>query len=192
MDMYLRTYSLTRTIALVGTLAIALAALAAITTSSADAKLVAPRAKCAGQKNASAPEGRQEQAMRCLINFARKNSGSGRMKADRRLERAAGRKSGDVMNCGFSHTACGNPADLYPRRFGYDNGSWQWGENIAWGARQKGTARMILKAWLSSPPHRETLLRGSFDDLGLGLKRGRFAGHSKAGVWVLQVGCNGC
>jgi hypothetical protein len=36
------------------------------------------------------------------------------------------------------------------------------------------------------------MLTGAFEHIGLGLKRGRFGGHSNAAVWVLQVGCRGC
>jgi uncharacterized protein YkwD len=153
----------------------------------ADAGLVAPRSKCSGQANHKAPEPVQEDAMRCLINYARDHSGGGNLNAHRALERASGRKVGDVVNCGFSHTACGNPADLYARRFGYASGNFQWGENLAWGRGKRGSARNIIQAWLSSPPHRSTMLRGSFDDFGIGLKH-----HGKSAVWVLQVGCHGC
>jgi uncharacterized protein YkwD len=135
----------------------------------------------------------QEDAMLCLINYARGHAGAGGLDADGSLERAAGRKSGDVMRCGFSHTACGNPADLYANRYGYTSASsWQWGENLAWGDGDRGSAREILKAWLNSPPHRETMLRGSFEDAGIGLRRGRFSGRDEVGVWVLELGCHGC
>ncbi len=130
--------------------------------------------------------------MRCLINFARHASGAGTVRSDRALERAAGHKAGDVARCGLSHSACGQPADVYPRRFGYTSGSFQWGENLAYGRGKRGSARKVLKAWLGSPPHRATLLRGSYEHLGLGLRRGRFSGQRNVGVWVLQLGCRGC
>jgi uncharacterized protein YkwD len=99
-----------------------------------------------------------------------------------------------VVECGFSHTACGRQADLWPHKYGYTSGvgSWALGENLAWGRGGRGSARMILKAWLASPPHRSTMLANSFEDLGIGLYRGSFNGGSNAGVWVLQVGCRGC
>ena len=172
-----------------------MAALAAllITASVAEAQLVAPPSKCSGQQNASAPEPQQEDAMKCLINYARSHAGAGHVSSDNSLEKAAGRKAGDVMQCGFSHTACGRPADIYARRYGYMSApSWSWGENLAWGRGGLGTARSILKAWLNSPPHRETMLNGSFEHFGLGLKRGSFSGHANAAVWVLELGCHGC
>ena len=36
------------------------------------------------------------------------------------------------------------------------------------------------------------MLRGSFDDAGIGLREGRFSGHRNAAVWVLELGCQGC
>jgi uncharacterized protein YkwD len=173
---------------------IAALAIAAIGASGASAAgMVAPRSDCEGQTNAKAPESQQERAMRCLINHARAHTGAQSLGSSRSLERAAGQKSGDVMRCGFSHTACGRPADLYPRRFGYTAaGSWAWGENLAVGRGKRGSARKVLKAWLHSPPHREAMLRGSFDDAGIGLRRGRFSGHRDVAVWVLELGCHGC
>ena len=76
------------------------------------------------------------------------------------------------MRCGFSHTACGDPADLYARRYGYTSAS-ELGlgrEPRPVGRGKRGTARRVLKAWLNSPPHREAMLRGSFDDAGIGLR----------------------
>ena len=160
----------------------------------AQASLVAPGSACKGQQNQNAPESQQEDAMRCLIDYARDRSGVRDIDSNRKLEKAAGRKRGDVVRCGFSHTACGRQADLWPHKFGYTSGagSWSLGENLAWGRGGRGTARMIVKAWLASPPHRSTMLAGSFEDLGIGLYRGSFSGGRDAGVWVLQVGCRGC
>jgi hypothetical protein len=168
----------------------AFAALAATLPATAEAGLVASPTSCPGQQNTQAPEHKQEQAMHCMIDHAR----AGSTRSHRALERGAGRKVGDIFDCGFSHTACGRPFDTYPKRFGYSAGarSWRLGENIAWGKRERGGARQIIKAWLKSPPHRATLLNGSYEHIGIGLKRGRFGGSGKAAVWVLQIGCRGC
>src|SRR5262245_31075007 len=139
-----------------------LTAVASIGTATAAANLVAPGSKCPGQQNTHASEHDQQKAMLCLINYARRHANSGGVNSNHELERAAGRKAGDVMRCGFSHTACGNPADLYAHRFGYTGGgSWSWGENLAWARGRGGTARNTLKDWLNSPPHRYTMLRGA-------------------------------
>lgn len=168
--------------------------IAAVAAAQARADLVAPRSACDGQANRRAPEPRQEDAMRCLISYARDHAGVGHLSSNRKLEKAAGRKQRDVVDCGFSHTACGLQADLYPHLFGYTDGAsgWAFGENLAWGRGKRGTARNVLKAWLASPGHRETMLHGAFDDLGIGLYRGSFGGGSNVAVWVLQVGCTGC
>jgi uncharacterized protein YkwD len=182
----------TRALAIASTVA-TIAALFAVAAGPAQARMVAPRSECPGQQKTAAPEPAQEDAMRCLINYARSQAGVGHVGTSKSLEKAAGRKSGDVMRCGLSHTACGRPADLYPRNFGYMSApSWSWGENLAWGRGQLGSPRNILKAWLNSPPHRETMLTGSFQHLGLGLKRGSFGGHANAAVWALELGCHSC
>jgi uncharacterized protein YkwD len=179
------------TVAVIGALAAAI--LLAFSAAGASAKLVAPRSKCAGQQNIHAPRPLQKKAMVCLINYARDHAGVGHVSVQRSLEKAAGRKAGDVIRCGFSHTACGRPADIYARRFGYMSApSWSWGENLAWGRGSLGTARNILKAWLNSPPHRMTMLTGAFEHMGIGLKRGSFSGHANAAVWALELGCHGC
>lgn len=159
----------------------------------ANASLVAPTSKCAGQTQQKAPKRVQEKAMRCLINYAREHSGMHGLDSSHSLERAASRKSGDVMQCGFSHTACGRPADLYAQRYGYTSASsWQWGENLAWGRGDRGSPRAIMQAWLNSPPHRETMLTRSFDDAGISVRHGTFSGKRNVGLWVLEIGCHGC
>ena len=172
--------------------AIALAALLA--SGAAASGLVAPGAECHGQQNVNAPEQRQEDGLRCLIAYARERAGLQRLGSQRALERSAGRKAGDVMDCGFDHTACGRPADKWAHVYGYSSGtrSWRWGENLAWGTAGRGSARNVFKAWLRSSAHRSTMFTGAFEHLGIGLKRGRFAGHSNTAVWVLQLGCRGC
>jgi uncharacterized protein YkwD len=170
----------------------AFAALAFLAGARAGADLVAPGSKCRGQQNIHASEHEQEQAMECLLNYARRHANAGRLKRNKSLERAAGRKAGDVMRCGPSHTACGHPADAYAHSFDYTRGSWAWGENIGWGDGKGGSARAVFKEWLNDPPHRDTMMRGSFEHLGIGLKRGSFQGDSNSAVWVIELGCRGC
>jgi uncharacterized protein YkwD len=170
-----------------------LGSLSLIPASPANASLVAPGSKCAGQQNTHASKAEQKHAMVCLLNYAREHANAGGLNANHKLQRAAGRKAADVMRCGFSHEACGRPGDFYANEFGYtSSASWAWGENLAWGRGKGGTARSILKQWLNSPPHRETMLRGSFEDVGVGMRTGGFSGHKHAAVWVLELGCHGC
>src|SRR6185436_13165347 len=90
----------------------ATALIALVAASSAPASMVAPRASCAGQNNPHISGHAQQRAMECLINYARSQAGVHGLNSDHALEKAAGRKSHDVAACGFSHTACGNAADL--------------------------------------------------------------------------------
>lgn len=176
-----RTLALGSALAVLGTI---------IPAAGAQAGVVASANSCPGQENVDASEQRQEQAMRCLIAHAR----SAPTDSHGVLERAAGRKVGDVFDCGFSHTACGRSFDTYAKRYGYASGTpgWRLGENLAWGQGHQGSARQVLIAWLNSPPHRETMLNSTFEHIGIGLKHGRFSGRSQSAVWVLEIGCRGC
>jgi uncharacterized protein YkwD len=154
---------------------------------SASADLLPSRNACQGQKNARADERQQERALRCVVEHVRLAAGAGRLSAHSALERAAGRKVKDVARCGFTHTACGRAADAWPKHFGYDSASsWRWGENLATG-KGRMTAREAVKAWLNSPPHRGTIMQGSYEHIGAAMRR---SGNST--FWVLQVGCHGC
>ena len=145
-------------------------------------------ADCGADTNPGAPEPEQEDAMRCLVDHVRDRAGAGGAGSQGQLERAAGGKAGDVVDCGFSHTACGNAADEWARRTGYiGDGSWRWGENLARGRGGDGTARSVVEAWLASGSHRQTLLTGAFEHIGVGLKY-----DGGQAVWVLQLGCHGC
>jgi uncharacterized protein YkwD len=164
-------------------------AVVALWAPTAGADLVAPRSDCDGQASWRASHAQQENAMRCLINHARRAAGTRSLNQDSALERAAGRKARDLSRCGFSHTACGRPVDSWAHAYGYADGagSWRFGENLAWGRGSRGSPRRVLAAWLDSPPHRSTLLSGSFEHFGLGLRSG-----GSASFWVLQLGCRGC
>src|SRR5690349_2226529 len=91
-------------------LSVAAALTALVFAASAPAGMVAPRARCANQNDSHISGHAQQKAMHCLINYARSRAGSGGLHSSKALEKAAGRKSHDVAACGFSHTACGNPA----------------------------------------------------------------------------------
>ena len=134
-------------------------AMTGIVTVMAGASLVALMSTCDGQTRCTRLNRVQETAMRRLINYAREHSGMHGVGSSHSLERAASRKSGDVMNCGFSHTACGRPADLYAQRYGYTSASsWMWARTWPGGRGERSTPRAIMRAWLHSPPHRETML----------------------------------
>lgn len=153
----------------------------------ASADLLPSRDVCPGQKNPRADKREQEHALRCLVDYARVHSGAGRVSSNPALERAAGRKAEDLASCGFTHTACGRPADAWPKHFGYLSGPHaRWGENLATSSRRM-TARKAVKGWLGSSAHRGTLLAGGYEHLGSAMRRS--GGNA---YWVLQMGCRGC
>jgi uncharacterized protein YkwD len=99
--------------------------------------------------------------------------------------RAARAKSGDIARCGFSHWACGRAFTFRADWAGY---SWtHLGENIAWGTGPLASARAIFAAWLRSDDHRANILDPAFRDIGVGSRRGAFAGAS-ARFWVAEFG----
>lgn len=138
----------------------------------------APAAACPGQNAEPAQTSRQQvaRATLCLINAERRTRGLRILRSSGRLSQAARRHSRDMAGRHyFSHTSPGGTT--FPeriRRTGYLRGANDWfvGENLAWGTRAKGTARTVLRVWMTSPSHRRVLLTPSFRDVGLGVEWG--------------------
>ena len=152
-------------------------------------RLTAPGHVCPGQGNAKARTKKQIQAMRCLINYARKRSGLWRLRKSKQLDRSAARKSRDMVRCrSFAHSACGRDFTYWMHRVGYAARCWSGGENIAWGQHRRGSARQIFIAWLRSPGHRANMLSRGFNALGIGLRKARFQGYPGARVWTTHFG----
>ena len=177
-------------------LTMALAALAlvgALLAGSAQARrldlLVAPTSVCPHQTDPAEPAGTQEQAMRCMTDFARRNSGLGGLGDAPGLDHAAVRKTDDVIRCDtFSHNACGRRFTYWMRRSGYLAARcWRAGENLAWGTGDLAGVRQIFIAWLHSPEHRANLL-GRYSQLGVALSVGDLEGHRGAHVWTQEFG----
>ena len=157
------------------------------------ARLIAPNKVC---KNSAASGGRAAMAkarrsMICMVNYARTRKGLKRYRTRRQLTWSAGRKSRDILRCGFSHEACGRPFDFWIRKSNYlGKGGWATGENIAWGSGNLGNVRSIFIAWMKSKGHREAILSRTFTDVGAGVVKGRFQRVSGARIWVLHFGDN--
>lgn len=154
------------------------------------AKLIASPKACPKQTDAAAPRAVQERAIRCMVNYARSRSGLRKLKRDERLGRSARRKSLDMVRCKeFDHEACGREFTHWIKRFGYAAGAcWQAAENIAWGTGEFATPRAIFTSWMRSSGHRANILRGSFRDLGVGLKVGSLEGHPATHIWTQHFG----
>lgn len=124
--------------------------------------------------------------MRCMINFARQALALPILFTSGSLDRAAIRKSADILACDeFSHEACDREVSYWPERFGY--GSCV-GENIAYGSGPSATPRYIFSLWMNSQGHRENILGSSYDDIGIGLRVGEVEGVRGAHVWTQQFG----
>jgi uncharacterized protein YkwD len=171
----------------------AVALIAALAAGPAQARrlsaLVAPTSACPNQTDLGDPAAVQEQAMRCMTNFARHHDGLGRFGNAAALDHSASRKTDDIIRCdSFSHYACGRDFTYWMQRSGYlASRCWRAGENIAWGTAAEATVRSIFVAWLHSPEHRANLL-GHYTQIGIALSVGTLEGHRAAHVWTQDFG----
>jgi uncharacterized protein YkwD len=155
---------------------------------------LAPASACPNQTEVRAAFAEQMEAMRCLVNWARRRVGLQTLRHSAVLDRSSRLKAVAINRChDFSHTACGQPFAWAFERAGYLGGrSWQVGENIAAGQGSFGSPRGALVAWLNSSGHRHNLLAPAWRDLGVALLRSRgILGLPTAMVWVSQFGWRG-
>ncbi len=150
---------------------------------------IAPTDPCPGQAEADASTAVQLEAMRCLVNLARRDAGLAPLSGSDRLDRSADAKSADILRCDdFSHFACGRDFDFWLERVGYIPAPcWRVSENLAWNGDPKTTVREIFKLLIHSPAHRANML-GPYAEIGLGLRVGSLAGHGAAHVWTQHFG----
>jgi len=151
--------------------------------------LVAPPAACPSQEDLDAPAAAQEEAMACMVDFARRGAGLGELSAAPALAQSAEDKSLDVLRCDeFSHFACGREFTYWMEETGYTSAPcWRVGENLAWGNGEYGTVRSIFVAWMRSPTHRANVL-GDFEESGLSLEVGTLEGLPDTHVWAEHFG----
>jgi uncharacterized protein YkwD len=175
---------------IVGVCALALFAFAPQAGAVKVKRLLAPLSACPGQNDAGASIASQEQALRCMHNYARKRAHRGRLNEVGKLSGSAGNKARDILQCGdFSHYACGRDFLYWFEQLDYAlSGCWRAGENIAWGSGEYSSVRMIMRSWLRSPGHRANILAGGFDQFGVGLQIGDLDGAQNAHVWVAHFG----
>jgi uncharacterized protein YkwD len=161
----------------------------AVVSDSAGGSLIAPAAACPQQENLDVSLAAQQQAMRCMTNFARVHAGLSPLSDSTQLDLSAQEKTADVLGCdSFSHEACGREFAYWIQRTGYMSAScWHVGENLAWGSGDYGTVRSIFRAWMQSAEHRRNIL-GDYTDLGVDLASGELEGRPGARVWTEQFG----
>jgi uncharacterized protein YkwD len=138
--------------------------------------------------------GQARKAIVCLLNVERQKNGVGSLDSDKKLQRAAQNHTDHMDGTGCFDHECPGEADLSSRLEGVDYliGSlirWTCGENIAWGPDKLGTPKAIVQAWMNSPPHRSTLLNGSFHDVGIGFAAGTPSnGGARGGIYTADFG----
>lgn len=153
----------------------------------------APAAGCRHQGDVAAPPALQVGAMRCLVNRARRSRGLPGLAGAVGLDRAAERKSADILRCDeFSHEACGRDFTYWIERSGHlGEGCAGVAENIAWGTGHLATPRAIFRAWMRSPGHRRNIL-GRYAVLGIGIRVGTLGDRPEAHVWTQAFAGDGC
>lgn len=152
-------------------------------------RLIAPPASCPGQDSLEAPAEAQVQAMRCMVDFARREAGLDGLTDSEALDLSAADKAGDIFSCNsFSHFACGREFSYWIRETGYmSTPCWHVGENLAWGTGEYGTVRSIFQAWMRSPDHRENIL-GDYRELGVAVRVGTLGRQDGTRVWTQHFG----
>lgn len=142
----------------------------------ADTGDIASESVCPGQNDlAQAPT-----VLVCMSAYARLQHGISSISASSALMQSATAKTQDLVNCGFSHTACGHEFDYWIKAKGY-TGSCS-AENIAQG---QATPKAVFVAWMNSPGHRANILTPSYRDMGVNVA------ISPAGqTWTMHLG--GC
>src|SRR5438067_5276618 len=155
------------------------------------AALVAPSGVCgAAADQLSLDLAVAEQAMTCLTNYARSQSGLTPLQRNSVLDDAGQAKLAADLSCAeFSHTPCGRPFTDVFAAYVAGATSYALGENIAWGTGSYGTPRQAMNGWLHSTGHRENILNGTYRELGIGyLPDQTFQGYSGATLWSQEFG----
>jgi len=137
---------------------------------------IAPESSCPGENNVA----QAQIVLVCMTSYARAQHGLGAVAANSALMDAAVAKAQDIINCGFSHTACGHEFYYWMVNKGYTGNCL--GENIAQG---QSSPLEVFTAWMNSPGHKANILNASFKDIGIA-----GTNSSQGIVWVQEFG--GC
>jgi uncharacterized protein YkwD len=131
--------------------------------------LVAVLAALSGPAAADAARRRAaDHSVLLAMNSARASHGAAPLRWSPRLARAARLHSGTMARTGvFAHGAFAARVSRFTR-------ARSIGENLAWVSRcGHGSARVVVRMWLNSPPHRAVLLSHGFHRVGIGIRLGR-------------------
>ena len=146
--------------------------------------LLAPPPLCPDQGSDGVAPVRQEAAMRCLVNFARRAAGLSPLTPSRKLIRSAHLKARLIARCGtLTHSPCGRAWYGVFKAVGF-SGSYH--ENLA--AGNGATPRATMAMWLQSPGHRSALLATDATVVGSDVRLGTMINGSRGSIWTLHIG----
>ena len=119
----------------------------------------------------------KERAIVRAINRQRSKHGLSKLRASRRLARAADYHSWEMLDANyFAHESRnGGPFDQRVRRFADHRAV---GETLAMlGGCGRGAAGQVVRMWMNSPGHRAILLSSSYRRVGIGKRAGSLGGR---------------
>lgn len=108
------------------------------------------------------------------INAKRAEAGLGTLVLDQRLSRAAALKAQDMFT--NNYWAHNSPAGKTPWEF-VTTAGYRYrvaGENLA---KNFSVSNGVIDAWMSSPTHRENIMRGDYNDIGFAVVNGVLGGE---------------
>jgi uncharacterized protein YkwD len=133
-------------------------------------------------------------AVVCSINERRRARGLPKLRANRRLEKAATRHSKAMDRSNFFSHISPSGATLVDRigKTGYLSGSRSWGvgENLSWGTGGAGSPRKAVDSWMKSPAHRAAMLTRRYRHVGIGVALGSPVGaaEDRAAIYTADFG----
>ena len=108
----------------------------------------------------------------CLLNEQRARQGLAPLRGEARLELAAQRYAGEMVERRFFDHV--DPGGLDPQDrillAGYPATNAWTGENLAYGTGPEGSPVEIVDRWMHSPGHKANILRRSFTEIGIGVE----------------------
>jgi uncharacterized protein YkwD len=135
---------------------------------------------------AAGNEAQIDQATLCLLNEQRAAAGLPALTENAQLDSSSTAFSKLMVTEGFfDHTSPeGTTVVNRLTQVGYlpGEGSWNAGENIAWGQGTLATPSSIMTAWMNSAGHRENILSADYSDIGLGVAAGTPVGGAMPGA----------
>jgi uncharacterized protein YkwD len=132
----------------------------------------------------------------CLLNHERTKRGLGRLRANRSLRGVATRYAQRMVTGSFFDHVSPTGSTFVQRikQAAYLAGArgYTIGENLAWGGGSLATPKSIMRAWMNSPGHRANILKGAYEDIGVGLALGvPVAGGGEGATYVNEFGRRG-